>query len=325
MRGKKPYRIVVAEPYAPEAIDRLREIGEVVELKYSSPQSLLSEILNADALLVRSKAHVTARIIDAAPRLKVIARASTNADHIDLRAAGRKNISVVYAPHVAVSSTAQFALAMILTLQRRLPQFDRLVREGNFDSLRTPAGREMGKEVLGLFGMDPIAEHLARMCQTAFGTQVIYHDPLERKPSQPTGSAVSLDDLFARADILSVHLPPSQEFRQFLNAERLAKLKPTAILVNTSRGNTVDTVALAQALKRGQIAAAGLDVFEVEPLPGNHPLRRAPNCILTPHIAGATLDAVDDRYRVTEDVARILQGESPLHPVKMPEADGAAS
>lgn len=325
MRGKTPYRIVVAEPYAPEAIDRLRQIGEVVELTDSSPQSLLSAISDADALLVRSKAHVTARIIDAAPRLKVIARASTNADHIDLRAACRKNISVVYAPHVAVSSTAQFALAMILTLQRRLPQLDRLVREGSFDSLRSPAGRELGKEVLGLFGMDPVADHLARMSQTAFGTQVIYHDPLGREPSQPTGSAVTLDDLLARADILSVHLPPNQEFRQFLNAERLAMLKPTAILVNTSRGNTVDTVALAQALKRGQIAAAGLDVFEVEPLPANHPLRRAPNCILTPHVAGATLDAVDDRYRVTEDVARILQGESPLHPVKMPETDGAAS
>lgn len=165
MRGRVPFRIVIAEPYAPQAIDRLRQIGDVVVLEDSSPQSLLSVIHDADALLVRSKAHVTARIIEAAPKLKVIARASTNTDHIDLRAARRKSIAVVYAPHIAVTSTAQFSLAMILALRRRLPQLDRFIREGSFESLRAPAGREMGHEVLGLLGMDPVAEHLARMCQ----------------------------------------------------------------------------------------------------------------------------------------------------------------
>lgn len=321
MRGKKPYRIVVAEPYAPQALDKLRQLGEVVELEDSSPQSLLSVMEDADALLVRSKAHVTARIIDAAPNLKVIARASTNADHIDLRAAGRKNISVVYAPHIAVTSTAQFALALILTLQRRVPQLDRLVREGNFESLRAPSGREMGLETLGLLGMDPVAEHLAKMCQTAFGTQVIYHDPANRTPSQPCGKQVGLDDLFSQSDIMSIHLPGQADMRHFVNAERLARLKPSSILVNTTRGNHVDTIALAQALKRGHLAAAGIDVFEVEPLPASHPLRRAPNCVLTPHVAGATLDAADDRYSVTDDVARILHGETPLHPVDMPQPD----
>ena len=120
-------------------------------------------------LLVRSKAHVTARIIDAAPNLKVIGRASATADHIDLRAARRRNIHVVYAPQVAVSSTAEFTLAMIMALHRRLLFFDRQIREGQFDALRTPAGREMSRETLALWGLDPIAERLGVLCTAAFG------------------------------------------------------------------------------------------------------------------------------------------------------------
>ncbi|GMU34354.1 MAG: 3-phosphoglycerate dehydrogenase [Planctomycetia bacterium] len=321
MRGRAPFRIVIAEPYAPQAVDRLRQIGEVVVLEDSSPQSLLSVIQDADALLVRSKAHVTARIIEAASKLKVIARASTNTDHIDLRAARRKSIAVVYAPHIAVTSTAQFALAMILSLRRRLPQLDRFIREGSFESLRAPAGREMGHEVLGLLGMDPVAEHLARMCQAAFGTRAIYFDPQGRTPTLPSVDAVSLDELLTTSDILSVHLAPHAETRHFLDAGRMARLKSSAILINTTRGNAIDTIELARALKRGLLAGAGLDVFEIEPLAANHPLRRAPNCLLTPHVAGATLDAADDRYSVTDDVARILLGETPHHAVSVADPD----
>ncbi|RIK67047.1 MAG: hypothetical protein DCC65_07445 [Planctomycetota bacterium] len=320
MRGKRPYRIVVAEPYAPQAIARLREVGEVHILEDSAPQTILSAIEDCDALLVRNKAHVTARIIDAATNLKVIARASSNVDHIDLRAAGRRNISVVYAPHVAVTSTAQFALAMIMTLHRRLPLYDRQLREGHFESLRAPQGRDLGHSTLGILGIEPAAEHLARMCRSAFGTPIIFHDPLERRRIDMPGDEVGLEDLLARSDILSVHLPSQPETKHFLDAARLATLKQTAVLVNVSRGSVIDTTALAQALRRGQLAGAGLDVFEVEPLPPQHPIRRAPNCILTPHVAGATLDAADDRYSVADDVVRILQGQSPLYSLDMSSA-----
>jgi D-3-phosphoglycerate dehydrogenase len=171
MRGKTSYEIVVAEPYSPEAISRLEQIGKVKVLLDAAPETLMAALTTADALLVRSKAHVTARIIDAAPNLKVIGRASSTADHIDLRAARRRNIHVVYAPQVAVTSTAEFTLSLIIALHRRLLFLDRQLREGQFDALRAPVGREMSRETLGLWGLDPIAERLGKLCTAAFGQE----------------------------------------------------------------------------------------------------------------------------------------------------------
>lgn len=332
MKNSKPYHIVLAERFDDAAVARLEQVGQVSVLEDSSPEALLIAVSQADALLVRSKAHVTARIIDAAPRLKVIGRASPNVDHIDLRAARRRNISIVYTPNVAVRSIAEFTLGLILSLTRRLPYLDAQLRDGKFDTLRQPAGREMRCLTLGLLGIDFVAEELGRMCAAAFGTPVIYHDPAGRTPqdrvaqppsavermAQPPSAvelaaqAVELDALLAQSDVLSVHLPFVPETRAFLNAARLAQLKPTAVVVNTSRGQVIDTVALAQALRRRQIAGAGLDVFEAEPLPANHPLRHAPNCILTPHVAGCTADASANRFHTAaEDVIRVLTGEPP--------------
>lgn len=322
MKGGKPFHIVVAEPIEdPVARSRLEEIGEVHELKDVAPQTLIDALQNADALIVRSKAHVTARVLEAAPRLKVIGRASPTVDHIDLKAARRRQVSVVYAPHVAVNSTAEFALALALVLVRRIPYFDSELRDGRFDAARTACGSEMGRLTLGLLGIDPVAERLAEIFRSAFGSPILAHDPTGRTAADYGGTLLSgervveLDVLLRDADILSVHLPLSPETRRFLNADRLALMKPTAILINTSRGPTVDTVAVAQALRKRRLGGAGFDVYETEPLPATHPLRMAPHCVLTPHVAGATLDAASSRFRVVEDVVRVLQGEPPLHPV----------
>src|ERR1041385_5237075 len=173
MMGNRPYKIVVAETFDPPALARLREIGSVHVLADCSPESILAEMPGTHALLVRTKAHITARIIDAAPELKVIGRASPSIDHIDLRAIKRRQISIVYCPHLAVNSIAQFALGMILCLQRRIGYLDRQVRDGKFDILRTPAGRELGRQTLGLFGVDPVAAALGRICINAFGMPVL--------------------------------------------------------------------------------------------------------------------------------------------------------
>jgi D-3-phosphoglycerate dehydrogenase / 2-oxoglutarate reductase len=311
MKGAKSYRIVLAEPFDPAAVACLEKVGQVSVLEDSAPESMMRALTEADALLVRSKAHVTARIIEAAPRLKVIGRASPSVDHIDIRAAKRRNISVVYAPHVAVASTAEFALALMMLLTRRVCYYDGQVREGKFETLRAPWGHEMGRQTVGLLGIDPIAEHLARLLRKAFEPPIIYHDPSERTPTDSVGRSVDLDTLLTEADIISIHLPLTPTTRGLINADRLAKLKPTAALVNVSRGAVVDTTALAGALKKRHLAGAALDSFEVEPLPAGHPIRTAPHCILTPHIAGATLDASTARFQVAEDVVRVLKGEAP--------------
>lgn len=316
MKGSRPHQIVVAEPFDSTAVARLEAIGKVNILEDSAPETLINAIPAADALLVRSKAHVTARIINAAPRLKVIGRASPSIDHIDLRAARQRNISIVYAPHAAVTSTAEFTLALILAVSRRIPFYDRRLRDGKSDAARGPSGHEMGHQTLGLLGIDPVAEKLGRMCRAAFGSHILYHDPAGREPTDLEALAVDLDTLLGESDILSVHLPLSPNTRRMLNTERIAKLKPTAVVVNASRGAVIDTEALANALRNRQIAGAALDVFETEPLPANHPLQQAQNCILTPHVAGSTLDASASRFNVADDVVRVLEGKPPRYPLE---------
>ncbi len=319
MTGSKSFHIVVAEPYDSAMISRLEQCGRVDVLTDSTPETLLAAVADADALLVRSRTHVTARIIEAARSLKVIGRASPTIDHIDLRAARRRNISVVYAPRAAVASSAEFTFALILALHRRIPCFNRQLREGQFDLVRKPVAHEMRGQILGLLGFDPVGEEVGRMCAAAFGSRVIYHEQGSARPAGFQADAVDLDSFFALADIVSVHLPLTQATRHFLNAERLARMKQSAILVSASRGGTIDTTALANALRDRVIAGAALDVFESEPLPANHPLRRAPNCILTPHVAGLTQDAAVGRFAVAEDVIRVLNGQPPAYPADLPE------
>ncbi|MFQ5429167.1 MAG: NAD(P)-dependent oxidoreductase [Phycisphaerae bacterium] len=318
MKGRKPFRIVVAEPYASEALALLEDVADVTLLKSSAPDTLISALPEADALLIRGKTHVTARIINAAPRLKVIGRASPTVDHIDLRAAGRRDIRVVYSPHAAVNSSAEFALGLILALHRRIPFLDRQLREGKFEAIRTPSGREIGRQCVGLLGIDPVAEKLGRILSTAFGCRIVYHDPRGRSPTGFRGESLELGPLLSSADIVSVHLRASPETRGLINADRLRQMKPSAILINVTGGAVIDTIALAEALRVHAIAGAALDVFETEPLATQHPLRRAPNCILTPHVAGATLDASAGRFNVAEDVLRVLQGQDPKYPVDIP-------
>jgi D-3-phosphoglycerate dehydrogenase len=317
---KSKFHVVVAEPFDEASLACLQDIATIEVLADSAPATLVKAIVTADALIVKSKAHVTARIIDAAPNLKVIGRASPNYDHIDLRAAGRRNIRVVYSPHVAVSSIAEFTFGMILTLARRIVFFDRCVREGKFDSVRTASGRELSRLTIGILGIDPTSERLGKMISGSLGSPIICHDPENQTPRHFQARVVSLDGLLAESDVISVHLPLTPLTRGILSVEKLAMLKPTAMLVNTSRGALIDTVSLAGSLRRHQIAGAALDVYEVEPLPMDHPIRGAPNCILTPHVAGATLDASTERFAVTEDVARVLSGLNPTYAVTLPKA-----
>lgn len=318
--ANRQHQIVIAEDFRQAVIDRLKLCGNVTVLDNPAPDTLIAALPDADALLVKSKAHVTARVINAAPNLKVIGRACPNVDHIDLRAAGRRNIRVVYTPHVAVASMAEFAVALILAVHRRLLPFNRALRQGEFEELRKPSGHELSNQTLGLLGLDPVAEHLGKMFQAAFGSRIVYHDPAAKEAVDFRGESVDLETLLGQADILSVHLRVSKETRRLLNAERIAMLKPTAIVVNTSRGAVIDNVALAEALRSGALAGAGLDVFEVEPLPSNHPLRqlRGANCILTPHVSAATDDAWMGRDNVADDVIRVLEGREPRFPAKVP-------
>ncbi len=319
MPSGSPFQIVVAEPFDAEAIDRLSKVGKVEVLDDSAPDTIMAAVPDADALLVRSKAHITARIIAAAPRLKVIGRASPTVDHIDLHAASKNNISVVYAPHAAVNSSAEFTLGLMMALHCRIPWLNKQLRSGQFESLRKPSRQDLSTLTIGFLGFDAVADRLGVMLGVAFGSRLIYHEPSGAGPTAFEAESVELDRLLAEADVLTIHLSLTRETRGILGKDALARMKPSAIVVNTGRGGVIDTVALATALRDRVIAGAALDVFETEPLPANHVLRRAPNCILTPHVSGMTLDASAGRFRVADDVIRVLSGEEPLYPVQMPQ------
>lgn len=310
--GQKPLRIVVAEPYSDDAIARLEEVGDVQVLTDSSPDSLIAALENAHALLVRAKAHVTARVINAAPNLKVIGRASPTVDHIDLRAAGRRDIRVVYSPTASVKSCAEFALAMLLALRRRLFFYDQQLRHGKFDALRSPSEFSIHASCVGILGIDAVAEQFGRVIQQGFGGRVLFHDPSGARPESFEAEAVDLEALLRRADALCIFIKPNRETRGLIDAARLELMRPTSLLVNLSRG-VVDTSALAKALSERRLAGAALDAYESDPLASDHPIRKAPNCILTPHIAGMTIDAIKGRYDVAEDVIRVLNGAAPRH------------
>lgn len=314
MSAERGLRFVVAEPFHAKALDRLRQFGSVLELTDSSPQSLLNAIGEADALLVRSRTHVTARILEAASHLKVIGRAAPSCDHIDLRVARQRQIGVVYAPTAATRSLVEFTVGLILAAQRRLVDYDRRIRSGEFASLRAPVSRELGRLTVGLLGMGVVAEAVGKVLANGFGSRVVYADPTGGRPLELAAEEVSVEQLLRESGVISLHLPLRATTKQFLNANRIAMLSPEAVVVNATRGGLIDTLALADALKSGRIAGAALDVFETEPLPMNHPLRNAPRCLLTPHVGCVTKDSEEAVFDVVDDVLRILRGEPPHHP-----------
>lgn len=311
------FRIVVAEAFPAFALDRLRQQGTLIILEQSAPDALIAAIKDAHALLVRGKTHVTARILDAANELKVIGRAATSVDHIDLRVAARRNVIVVYSPQAGVQSLAEFTIAMILAAQRRLLHFDRRVRSGEFETLRDYASRDLRHHTIGLLGMSRVADEVGRVMSATFGCPLIYHDPAGRTPRLCRADSVSLEALFERSDVLSLHLALDMTTRHIVNETVIRRMPANAILVNTSRGPLVEPTSLADALKSGRIRGAAIDVFDTEPLPAEHPLRTAPNCILTPHIGSLTIDARDALYNVVDDVVRVLRGEPPLFPASV--------
>jgi len=253
---------------------------------------------DADALMV-SFVPVTARVLDALPKVRGILRYGVGYDNVDIPAATARGIWVANVPDYCIPDVADHALAMLLTLARKLPLLDASVRRGEWAAVKTskPIYRLEGR-TLGLIGMGRIGREVARRAQ-GFGLRVIVTDKYlsADKAAEAGATLVELDGLIRSADYISIHAPLTPETHHLVNAERLRAMKPTAILINVSRGPIVDTVALAQALHDGVIAGAGIDVFEKEPLEADHPIRTAPNTVLAAHAAWYSEEAMAQLQR----------------------------
>jgi glyoxylate reductase len=256
-------------------------------------------------------------VIQAGDRLKVIANYAVGVDNIDRAAAAARGIFVTNTPNVLTDATADLTLALLLALTRRIIEGDRMVRFGGFAGWAPGLllGRDLKGKVFGVVGPGRIGKAVARRAK-AFGMTVIATGRSPRDDDDPDDPPrVSFDDLLRRADVVSLHVPLTEETRHLFNAETFAKMKPGSVLINTSRGEIVDEPALARALDTGPISGAGLDVYENEP--GVTPaLLDDDRVVLMPHAGSATVETRREMARmVVEDVRRVLSGEKPLRPV----------
>ena len=291
--------------------------GNVMEVHGESPDELIAATREADALLVQHS-PITAEVIDALNNCKIIVRYGIGVDNVDLDAAKAKGIPVCNVPDYGVDEVADHAVSLALTLGRQLPQIDLRLRGGEWKITPIspmPAFREMTFATAG-FGRIGRAV-LARA--SGFKFKLAAYDPfVDADTMAEVGvTKLSLDELFAQADILSLHLPLSPETQHLVNAARLQEMKSHAILVNTARGALIDTVALANALQERVVAYAGLDVFEEEPLNQDHPLLSCQNALLTSHVAWFSESSVPLLQRLAaEEVVRGIQNEPLKNQIK---------
>jgi phosphoglycerate dehydrogenase-like enzyme len=223
---------------------------------------------------------------------------------------------VVNTPAACTDAVAELVVGLAVAVQRGIVWLDARMRQGEFASLRAglPKNRELQHQTLGIIGMGRIGRAVGRRLQQGMGMRVIYHDIREVGPlpfaAQPCGRA---EEVYAQADIVSLHVPLTPLTRGMINAEALSRFKAGACLINTSRGPVVEAQALADALRSGRLSAAAIDVFSPEPPPSDHPLWSAPNCILTPHIASRTHEGITAMNDVVDDVIAVLAGRPPKY------------
>ena len=266
----------------------------------------------ADGVMVRMT-PIRAADLARAKKVKVICKQGVGFDSIDIQAAARHGIPVLRTPGVNSEAVAEMAMALALSATRRVTECDRLLRAGAKIERPDILGIEMWQKTVGVIGMGNIGSRVARKWQAAFEAKVVYYDPYVEASSF---RKVRLEELLRQSDLVSVHLPLTDETRNMIGAPQLAQMKDSAVLVNTSRGGIVDEAALYQALNSGRLFAAGLDVWQVEPPPKDAPLLSLPNVVGTPHAAGGTFDTQErSSLQVAMQVVEVLQGKPPQNRV----------
>jgi D-3-phosphoglycerate dehydrogenase len=311
---------VVITDYVWESLDvekkTLGALADIVALKTKKPEEFLSEAEDCDALLNTYAGPITAEVMARMPKCRIIARYGIGVDTIDLEAATRAGIIVTNNPTYCIEEVAEHAMALLLACARKVAFYDRAVRAGKWE---VPPGKPIFRLVgrtLGLVGFGNIARQVA-VRAAAFGMRVLYADPFVKEGQfDAPGKKVELDALLRESDFISLHPPLTPQTRKMMNDETLARMKPSAFLVNCSRGPVIDTDALVRALDAKKIAGCALDTTDPEPVPDAHPLRGRDNVIINPHVAWYSEQAmVGLQSGAPNEVRRVLSGEWPVNVV----------
>jgi D-3-phosphoglycerate dehydrogenase len=313
--------IVAVTDYVFPSLDPERAVlgplgAELRPQQCRSEEEIIALAQDADAVL-NCYAKMTARVIENLKRCRIIARYGIGVDNVDLAAATKARILVTNVPDYCIDEVSDHALALLLALARRVAAADAAVKAGAWDVVAHAGIRRLRGRTLGLLGFGKIAKALASKVRP-LGMKVMAYDPYlaPEEIGRLGAEAAGLEKLLAEADAVSIHVPLSPETCNLIGERELARMKPAAFLINTSRGGIVNEEALAAALKETRLGGAALDVLSVEPPPADHPLYGAPNVILTPHLAFYSRESVIElQTKATEEVARVLKGEPPRSPV----------
>lgn len=320
-------KILVADKISPKGVAYLRQQTgfEVVEAYGSSPEKILTLVKDVHAIAVRSETKITREVFDAAPLLKVVGRAGVGVDNVDVEAATDRGVVVMNTPSGNTVATAELTFTHILCGARPLPQANASMLSGKWDR-KSFGGVELFRKTLGIIGLGRIGGEVAKRAQ-AFGMRVLAYDPY-LAPSRAKAMQIeiaSLDELFTQADFITVHMPLTEDTHYMVDEAAFDKMKKGVRIFNCARGGIIKEAALIEALKAGKVAAAGLDVYEDEPLAGDSELRKFPNVVLSPHLGASTAEAQDAvGVEVAEQIADLLIKGEIRNAVNMPSIDAAA-
>jgi len=288
-------RVYVTRQIFPDALDLIEKFAEL-ELwpddEPPSPEQLMEAMSNVDGAIINVMDRIDAPLLDAAPKLRVLSQVAAGLDNIDIPEATKRDIMVGYTPGVLAKSTADLAFALLLAVARRVVESDKWVREGNWKISHHPMfwlGSEVNGSTLGILGLGGIGLEMAKR-GLGFDMKVLYHSRTRKRDLEKEYGLkyASFKRVLAESDFLSIHVPLTPQTNHFIGEKQLKMMKPSSILVNLSRGPVVDTEALHQALTKGTIAGAGLDVFDPEPVPTDHPILGLDNVVVLPHIGSAS-------------------------------------
>ncbi len=320
-----PPKVLIADAISQRGVDELSRDGAIEAAVKTglSEKELVDLIPDFSGLVVRSQTKVTAGVLNAGTKLRVVGRAGVGVDNVDVETATRRGIIVLNAPGGNTISTAEHAFSLLLSAARKIPQADANVRSKNWDK-KNFEGVELYNKTLGVIGMGRIGSELSRRA-IAFGMRVVAYDPYlsaTRARSLQVELLDELDDLLTSADFISLHTPLTAETRHILDAARLQRTKRGVRIINCARGGLIDENALLKALQDGHVAAAALDVFETEPLPADSPLRGALNLVLTPHLGASTAEAQESvGIEIAHSIRAALLEGTIRNAVNMPSLD----
>ena len=322
-------KVLVCDPISQSGIDYLKQqdgLETVVLDRRHTEEELLPLVKDASAMAVRSETKVTKAILEAAPDMRIVGRAGVGVDNIDIEAATQNGVIVMNTPGGNTTATCELTFSMMMALARNIPQAHDSMSTGEWNR-KAFKGVELYGKTLGVLGMGRIGGEVARRA-VAFGMRVMAYDPYIT-PSRAKALQVelaSLEDIYAAADFITVHMPMTDETRGMLNKDTFATMKPSVRLLNCARGGIINENDLCDALKEGKIAGAALDVYESEPLAEDSPLRNCPNLILTPHLGASTVEAQDNvGLEVAQGIADYLLHGSLMNSINMPSLDAQTS